>query len=143
MSSHSNTCYTTRWLPMFTKAVGLPVLGASSEVHPEVAATRTTGARAWHSTPYLHKCKLIEMVVILPPDAKTLYFCLRYWQYFLKYEDIFDFNLPIVSFHANLKFSQKSKRRCWTIVAIEHDSINEEKWNKILIKMLKNVQQHP
>ena len=31
--------------------MGLPVLGASSEVHPELAATRTTGAPAGDSTP--------------------------------------------------------------------------------------------
>ena len=32
-------------------AVGLLALGASSEVHPELAATRTTGAPAGDSTP--------------------------------------------------------------------------------------------
>ena len=30
-------------------------------------------------------------------------------------------------------------RRCWTKV-IEHDSINNKKWNKIQIEMLQNVQ---
>ena len=52
---------------------------------------------------------------------------------------IFHFNLSIVSFHASSMFSQKSRRRCWTIV-IEHDSIGNKKWNKIQIEMLQNVQ---
>ena len=56
-----------------------------------------------------------------------------------KKTDIFHFDLSIVSFHAISKFSQKSRRRCWTIV-IEHDSINNKKWNKIQIEMLQNVQ---
>ena len=58
--------------------------------------------------------------------------------YFQK-QDIFHFNLSIVSFHASSKFPQKSRRRCWTIV-IEQDSINNKKWNKIQIEMLQNVQ---
>ena len=49
------------------------------------------------------------------------------------------FNLSIVSFRANLKFSQISRRKCWTIV-IEQDSINNKKLNKTQIKMLQNVQ---
>ena len=36
-------------------------------------------------------------------------------------------------------FRSKSRRKGWTIV-IEHDSINNKKWNKIQIEMLQNLQ---
>ena len=56
---------------------------------------------------------------------------------FLK-QDIFHFDLSLVSFHASSKFAQYSRRRSWTIV-IEHDSINK-KWDKIQIELLQNAQ---
>ena len=55
---------------------------------------------------------------------------------FSKHKDIFHFNLSIVSFHANLKFSQWLRLRCWIIV-IEHDSINDKNGIKFKLKCCK------
>ena len=75
----------------------------------------------------------------------NIYYTTRWLPMFTKNMIIFSkarhipFNFSTVSFHASSKFQQKSRRRCWTIV-IEHDSINNKKWNKIQIEMLQNVQ---
>ena len=53
-------------------------------------------------------------------------------------EDLFHFNLSIVSFYANLKFPRLSRPGCWTIV-IEHDIIDNKNGIKLKCCKMYNI----